>query len=91
LVCDNVNILGGQEVYAQGTENVFVSCHKNAGQKWSTKVANNAFENVAKFKYLGVTVTNQNYIHKEIRSRLNLLGMLATIQHRILCLSYLNA
>jgi hypothetical protein len=43
-----------------------VSRHRNAGQKWLIKIANRSFENVSQFKYLGITVTNQNLIQEEI-------------------------
>jgi hypothetical protein len=35
------------------------------------KIANRSFENVAKFKYLEMTVTDQNLVHEDIKSRLN--------------------
>jgi hypothetical protein len=46
--------------------------HKKAGQKHSIKIANRSFEGVAKFKYLGTTLTDQNCMQEEIKGRLNL-------------------
>jgi hypothetical protein len=49
-----------------------LSCHQNAGQNHDVKIANRSFENVAQFRYLQMTVTNQNLIQEEIKRRLNL-------------------
>jgi hypothetical protein len=56
-----------------------MSCHQNAEQNENIKIANISFENVAKFKYFGRTITEQNFIHEEIKSRYIRL-MLATIK-----------
>jgi hypothetical protein len=40
-------------------------------QKHGIKIANRSFEGVAKCKYLGTTLTDQNCMKEEIKSRLN--------------------
>jgi sorting nexin-29 len=59
----------GLEVKPEKTKYMLVSRCQKARQ--SIKVGNRSFESVAKFKYLGTTLTDQNYIHDEIKSRLN--------------------
>jgi hypothetical protein len=61
----------GLEVNSKRTKCMFMSHHQTAGQSTCVRVANKSFESVAKFKYLGATLTDQNCIHEEIRSRLN--------------------
>jgi hypothetical protein len=48
-----------------------MSRSQKVGQKRSIKIANRSFEYVAKSKYLGTTLTDQNHMHEEIKSRLN--------------------
>jgi hypothetical protein len=50
---------------------MIVSRHPNSEQNQNIRIANESFANVAKFKYLGTTLTNQNHIHDEIKSTLN--------------------
>jgi hypothetical protein len=53
------------------TKYMIMSRHLNSGQNQNIRTANESLENVATFKYLGTTPTNQNEIHDEIKSRLN--------------------
>jgi hypothetical protein len=50
---------------------MIMSRHPNSEQNQNIRMANESFEKVAKFKYLGTTLTDQNEIHDEIKSRLN--------------------
>jgi hypothetical protein len=84
---DGVNLLGhikntikenpeasrdiGLEINAEKTKYMIMSRHQNSERYQNIRIANESFENVAKFKYLGTTLTNQNVIHDEIKSRLN--------------------
>jgi hypothetical protein len=48
---------------------MIMSHHPNSGQNQHIRIVNESFEKVAKFKYLGMTLTNQNDSHDEIKSR----------------------
>jgi sorting nexin-29 len=58
------------EVNPEKTKCMLMSRSQKTGQKHSMKIANRSFEDVAKFKYLGTTLTDQNHMHEEIKSRL---------------------
>jgi hypothetical protein len=54
----------GLEANAEKTKYMLLSRHHNAGQNHKIKIGDRSFENVAHFKYLGMTVTNQNLIQE---------------------------
>jgi hypothetical protein len=56
----------GLEVNTEKTNYMLLSLHQNEGKNYDIKIANRSFENVVQFKYLGTTVSNQNFIQVEI-------------------------
>jgi len=60
----------GLEVNADRTQYMVMSGDQNRGRRHSMKTDNSFFERVEEFKYLGTTLTNQNSIQEEIKSRL---------------------
>ena len=74
----------GLEVNADKTKYVVMSRDRNAGRGHSVKIDNSSIERVEEFKYLGTTLTDQNSIQEETKSRLKL-GNAAIIRCRIFC------
>jgi hypothetical protein len=62
----------GLEVNVDKTKYMVLSRDQNAGRGDSVKIDNISIESVGEFKYLGTTLTDQNSIQEEIKSRLKL-------------------
>jgi len=60
----------GLEVSADKTKYMVMSRDQNAGRIQSVRIDKSTFERVDEFKYLGTTLTNQNSIAVETKSRL---------------------
>jgi hypothetical protein len=78
LLRDNINAVNkdtetdaGKEVEleanAEKTMYMLLSRHQKAGQNHDIKIGNRSFENVARFTYLGTTVTNHILIQEEVK------------------------
>jgi hypothetical protein len=57
----------GLEINAEKTKYMVMSRHEKSGQNQNIRVANDSFEKVAKFKYLGKSLANENDIYGEIK------------------------
>jgi hypothetical protein len=60
----------GLEIQAEITKYRFMSPHRN-GRTNNFMAANKHLKNMAKLKYLLITITNRNFIHETIYCKLN--------------------
>ena len=62
----------GLELNSEMTKYMITSRDQNLIQNQNTVIGNLSPENVEKLRYLGVTVTNTNYMREEIKCRINM-------------------
>jgi hypothetical protein len=58
-------------VNPEKTKYMLMVHNQKIGRQHSIKIVNGSFEDVAEFKYLGTTLTEQNWVREEINSRRN--------------------
>jgi hypothetical protein len=56
----------GLEINVEKTKYMLLPRQWNVGQNRDMKIVNRSFENASQFRYLGMTVTNQNLIQEVI-------------------------
>jgi hypothetical protein len=56
---------------------------QNVGQDQNVQISNKSFNIVAKLRYLRTAVTDQNLVHEEIKSRLNLTNAWYNLVHKL--------
>ena len=71
-------------------EKIYYGRDQNAGRGHSVKTDNSYFERAEEFKYLGTTLTNQNSIQEEIKSRLKSGNACYHLVQNLLCSSLLS-
>jgi hypothetical protein len=59
----------GLEINIEKTKYMLLSHQQNIVQNQDINITNRSFENVSQFKYLGITVANQNLIQEEIKRK----------------------
>ena len=75
---------------ADKTKYMVMSRDQNAGRSHSMRTDNRSFERVEEFIYLGTTLTNQNCIQEDIKSRLKSGNACYLLVQNLLCSSLLS-
>jgi hypothetical protein len=79
------------EINDEKTKYMVISWDQNAGRSHDIKIDNSCFERVEQFRYLGITLKNQNSIQEENKCRLkSQIACYHSVQNTIYITAHLN-